>query len=117
MLGDGHRLFIPAQAARTAEPPAWSRAAAGLGLVRHRRRIGPRLRRPEKADVAAGMLAMSASASLVRSPSRAARHRQRLLAIAGPEVDLAAVLRPWLKGRRLPASLRLHIDVDPYSFL
>jgi primosomal protein N' (replication factor Y) len=45
------------------------------------------------------------------------RHRQRLLAIAGPEVDLAAALRPWLKGRRLPGSLRLHIDVDPYSFL
>jgi primosomal protein N' (replication factor Y) (superfamily II helicase) len=45
------------------------------------------------------------------------RHRQRLLAIAAPEVDLAAALRPWLKGRRLPGSLRLHIDVDPYSFL
>ena len=45
------------------------------------------------------------------------RHRQRLLAIAGPDTDLAAVLRPWLKGRRLPGSLRLHIDVDPYSFL
>jgi primosomal protein N' (replication factor Y) (superfamily II helicase) len=45
------------------------------------------------------------------------RHRQRLLAIAAPEVDLAAALRPWLKGRRLPGSLRVHIDVDPYSFL
>jgi primosomal protein N' (replication factor Y) (superfamily II helicase) len=45
------------------------------------------------------------------------RHRQRLLAIAAPEVDLAAALRSWLKGRRLPGSLRLHIDVDPYSFL
>jgi primosomal protein N' (replication factor Y) len=45
------------------------------------------------------------------------RHRQRLLAIAGPEVDLATALRPWLKGRRLPGSLRLHIDIDPYSFL
>jgi primosomal protein N' (replication factor Y) (superfamily II helicase) len=45
------------------------------------------------------------------------RHRQRLLAIATPEVDLAAALRSWLKGRRLPGSLRLHIDVDPYSFL
>ena len=45
------------------------------------------------------------------------RHRQRLLAIAGANVDLADALRPWLKGRRLPGSLRLHIDVDPYSFL
>ncbi len=45
------------------------------------------------------------------------RHRQRLLAIAGPEVDLADALRPWLKGRRLPGNLRLQIDMDPYSFL
>jgi primosomal protein N' (replication factor Y) len=45
------------------------------------------------------------------------RHRQRLLAIAGLVVDLAAALRPWLKGRRLPGNLRLQIDMDPYSFL
>ncbi len=45
------------------------------------------------------------------------RYRQRLLVIAGPEVDLPAVLRPWVKGRRLPGDLRLQVDVDPYSFL
>jgi primosomal protein N' (replication factor Y) (superfamily II helicase) len=45
------------------------------------------------------------------------RYRQRLLVIAAPEVDLPALLRPWLKGRKLPGSLRLQIDVDPYSFL
>ncbi|HSA82827.1 MAG TPA: primosomal protein N', partial [Geminicoccaceae bacterium] len=45
------------------------------------------------------------------------RYRQRLLVIAAPDVDLPTALRPWLKGRRLPGSLRLQIDVDPYSFL
>ena len=45
------------------------------------------------------------------------RYRQRLLVIAAPAIDLPAVLRPWLKGRKLPGSLRLQIDVDPYSFL
>ena len=45
------------------------------------------------------------------------RHRQRLLVIAAPEVDLPAALRPWLEGRRVPGSLRLQIDVDPYGFL
>jgi primosomal protein N' (replication factor Y) len=45
------------------------------------------------------------------------RHRQRLLVIAAPEIDLPAALAPWLKGRKLPGSLRLQIDVDPYSFL
>jgi primosomal protein N' (replication factor Y) len=45
------------------------------------------------------------------------RHRQRLLVIAAPEIDLPDALRPWLKGRRVPGSLRLQIDVDPYSFM
>jgi primosomal protein N' (replication factor Y) len=45
------------------------------------------------------------------------RHRQRLLVIAAPEIDLPGALRPWLEGRRLPGSLRLQIDVDPYGFL
>ena len=45
------------------------------------------------------------------------RHRQRLLVIAAPEIDLPESLRPWLKSRHVPATLRLHIDIDPYSFL
>jgi primosomal protein N' (replication factor Y) (superfamily II helicase) len=45
------------------------------------------------------------------------RHRQRLLVIAAPEVDLPDALRPWLKSQRLPGSLRLQIDVDPYGFM
>ena len=45
------------------------------------------------------------------------RYRQRLLVIAAPGVDLPAVLRPWVKGRKPPGNLRLQVDVDPYSFL
>ena len=45
------------------------------------------------------------------------RYRQRLLVIATPAIDLPAVLRRWLKGRKLPSNLRLQVDVDPYSFL
>jgi primosomal protein N' (replication factor Y) (superfamily II helicase) len=45
------------------------------------------------------------------------RHRQRLLVIAAPEVDLPDALRPWLKGRRPPGGVRLQIDVDPYGFM
>jgi primosomal protein N' (replication factor Y) len=44
------------------------------------------------------------------------RHRQRLLVIAAPEVDLPQVLRPWLNSRRPPGGVRLQIDVDPYGF-
>ncbi len=45
------------------------------------------------------------------------RYRQRLLVIAAPEVDLLAVLRPWLAAHKPKGSLRLQVDVDPYSFL
>jgi primosomal protein N' (replication factor Y) len=45
------------------------------------------------------------------------RYRQRLLVIAALGIDLPAVLRPWVKGRRPRGDLRLQVDVDPYSFL
>ena len=41
------------------------------------------------------------------------RYRQRLLVIAAPEIDLPALLRAWLKGKKLPGNLRLQVDVDP----
>ena len=40
------------------------------------------------------------------------RYRQRLLVIAAPEGDLAALLRAWLKGEKLPGNLRLQ-EVRP----
>lgn len=45
------------------------------------------------------------------------RYRQRLLVIAAAELDLPEILRPWVESVRLPGSLRLQVDVDPYSFL
>jgi primosomal protein N' (replication factor Y) len=45
-------------------------------------------------------------------------HRQRLLVKAAREADLQAYLRAWLEGAEQPrSSLKLHVDVDPYSFL
>jgi primosomal protein N' len=37
--------------------------------------------------------------------------------IATPAIDLPALLRSWLQGRKAPGNLRLQVDVDPYSFL
>ncbi len=45
------------------------------------------------------------------------RHRERLLVLATPEVDLVAVLRRWLAGVRAPGRLRVQVDPDPQSFL
>ena len=44
-------------------------------------------------------------------------HRRRFLVRARREVKLQDQLRAWTAQVKLPASLRLKIDVDPYSFL
>ena len=45
------------------------------------------------------------------------RHRFRYLVMCSRDVDIQAYLREWLSGVRPRGSLRLNIDVDPYSFL
>ncbi|WP_417232520.1 primosomal protein N' [Brevundimonas sp.] len=45
------------------------------------------------------------------------RRRKRLLVRADRDVDLQGFLRAWLGRVKVPGSVRLTIDVDPYSFL
>ena len=45
------------------------------------------------------------------------RHRQRLLVQARRSLELQDVLRDWLSGVEVPNSVRVTVDVDPYSFM
>jgi primosomal protein N' (replication factor Y) len=81
---------------------------------------------PEAADFAAGALARAAPhlpgvSVLGPAPAPLAvlrnRHRRRLLLKAERNVNVQAVLRDWLDRVRLASSVRLQVDVDPYSFL
>ena len=45
------------------------------------------------------------------------RHRQRLLVHARRALDVQQVLRDWLGELEWPKSVRVSVDVDPYSFL
>jgi primosomal protein N' (replication factor Y) len=45
------------------------------------------------------------------------RHRRRFLVKAERSVALQPVLRDWLARVKVPASVRLQVDIDPYSFL
>ncbi len=45
------------------------------------------------------------------------RHRARFLLRAEKTIDLQLILRSWIANVRLPSQVRLHIDIDPYSFL
>lgn len=45
------------------------------------------------------------------------RHRRRLLLKTRRDVAVQPVLREWLSRVRIPASVRVQVDVDPVSFL
>ena len=45
------------------------------------------------------------------------RHRRRFLLKAPRDVAVQPLLRSWLAQIGLPGSVRLQIDVDPYSFM
>ena len=45
------------------------------------------------------------------------RYRYRLLINAKRSAQLQSVLREWLGGLKFPASVRVSIDIDPYSFV
>jgi primosomal protein N' (replication factor Y) len=45
------------------------------------------------------------------------RHRQRLLVHAQRSVELQNIMRQWLGALEFPRSVRIGVDVDPYSFL
>ena len=45
------------------------------------------------------------------------RHRARFLLRAEKTIDLQHILRGWIANVKLPTQVRLHIDIDPYSFL
>jgi primosomal protein N' (replication factor Y) len=45
------------------------------------------------------------------------RHRQRLLVHARRSLDVQNVLRDWLGTLDWPRSVRVSVDIDPYSFV
>ncbi|HEX8447532.1 MAG TPA: primosomal protein N', partial [Sphingomonas sp.] len=45
------------------------------------------------------------------------RHRHRLLVHAVRSVDIQDAIRTWLAALDWPKTVRVHVDVDPYSFL
>ncbi|AHE53528.1 primosomal protein N' [Sphingomonas sanxanigenens] len=45
------------------------------------------------------------------------RHRQRLLVHAVRALDVQSAIREWLGGLEWPRSVRVSVDVDPYSFV
>jgi len=45
------------------------------------------------------------------------RHRRRLLLKATRETNLQQALDSWLSRVRVPANVRVQVDIDPYSFL
>ncbi len=45
------------------------------------------------------------------------RHRKRFLIKARRETNIQALVQHWVEGTQIPNSVRVQIDVDPYSFM
>jgi primosomal protein N' (replication factor Y) len=45
------------------------------------------------------------------------RHRRRFLVKARRDTNLHAALHAWLDGLKPPSSVRIQVDIDPYSFM
>lgn len=44
-------------------------------------------------------------------------HRRRILVRADKSIDMSAFMRSWKARVKLPSSVRVSIDIDPYSFI
>jgi primosomal protein N' (replication factor Y) (superfamily II helicase) len=97
--GDRDRfLAAEADARRSVELPPFGRLAALVVSAGE----------ADSADFAARALSRAAPSG---------RHRRRFLVKTGREVNLQAVLRDWLSRVRVQGSVRVQVDIDPYSFL
>ena len=115
--GDRDRfLAAEAEARRAARLPPFGRLAALIVSASD----------PEAADFAARALARAAPqlpGIAVLGPAAAplailrGRHRRRFLVKADRGANLQAVLRDWLARVRVTGSVRVQVDIDPYSFL
>jgi primosomal protein N' (replication factor Y) (superfamily II helicase) len=115
--GDRDRfLEVEAAQRRAAHLPPFARLAALIVSAND----------AENADFAARALARAAPhlpGVTVLGPAPAplavlrGRHRRRLLVQAERSVNVQAVLREWLAKVKFIGSVRLQVDVDPYSFL
>ena len=45
------------------------------------------------------------------------RHRRRFLLKARKNVNIQAIIRRWLSTAQIPRKIRVHVDIDPYTFL
>ena len=45
------------------------------------------------------------------------KHRYRFLIKSSKNINIQKVVKNWIKKLKIPASIRLKIDIEPYSFL
>ena len=118
-LAAGDRdAFVEAEMAEreAASLPPWGRLAAiilssenAMAVEKTARDLAEAIPNAERLEVYGPA---DAPLALVRG-----RRRKRLLVRADRDVDLQGFLRVWLARVKVPASVRLSVDVDPYSFL
>ncbi|MDZ3836814.1 MAG: primosomal protein N' [Rhodospirillales bacterium] len=115
--GDRDRFLAAEDAARReAGMPPYGRLAALIVS-------GADAKAVEAAANALALTAPKADGVRVLGPAPAplsllrGRHRRRLLLHAARSVAVSPLVRQWLAATRLPGTVRVQVDIDPYSFL
>ena len=103
-----------------------AREALGLPPFGRMAAIGFMARDPQSVEAAAGRFAAAAPLTdgvEIWGPAEPPRalvrgwHRRRIIVRADKAVDISAYLRAWKMRVKIPPSIRVTIDVDPYSFM
>ncbi|GBD41262.1 Primosomal protein N' [bacterium HR39] len=115
--GDPLRFYRAELAERRASGmPPFGRLAALVVSGRDRGEVGEWARRIVRAAPPEDSVRILGPAPAPMALLRG-RYRERVLVRADPGFDLPDFLRRWLAPVRLPARIRLEVDVDPQSFL
>lgn len=116
--GDPEKFYAAEAAAREAAglPPFGRLAALVISASERDAAEGHARALVRVADAPEGVMVLGpaeAPLALLRG-----RHRIRILVKAGRETDLQSYLRAWLKrGPKIRGNIRIHVDIDPQSFL
>ena len=117
VAGDGDAFYAAeTQSRREANAPPFGRLAAIIVSSED-------LRAAETAAAQIGRAAPRMAGMEVHGPAPAplamlrGRHRMRLLVHARRALDVQTVIRHWLGTLDLPRTVRVTVDIDPYSFV
>ncbi|MEE8123067.1 MAG: primosomal protein N' [Alphaproteobacteria bacterium] len=109
-------LAAETKARRSANMPPFSRLAAVILSGRKEAEVDRAARQLSRAAPRGGEIEVLGPAPAPLARLRG-RHRRRFLVISAKRFNLQGALKSWLRAVGTPKSVRVQVDIDPYSFM